>query len=297
LGKALETSVLRQMATDAARFICRWRSEVSEQWLPAELEIEPSALETVLRDGQRQGCEPLMLVLAILGAEWLLRARPATAEDVEKELRKIGNALERGTSDLNLAVFVLGAAQKVLRRRLEKCRYLVSYSTWTLPSPSLVMQLAKRGARPRVDYAQVSPITVVSVRRGPLPCIGPIVAAILTEGIAAKAGQDPARSEELAVAVAGLLQKQKLVPPEFPKWRDKLSFSIVDPALFMTGPDRRKTFRGWLIFRFHRHYRSMARELSTWGAFCEQARDNPRWLFSSVGDLQVARQMYAVRWA
>src|SRR5262245_56260211 len=202
LGKAPETSALRQMATDAAQFIREWRSEVSEQWLPEELEIDPRALEAVLRDGQQQGCEPLMLVLAILGAEWLLRARPATAEDVDNELRKIGRALERGTSDLNLAVFVLGTARPVLQRHLEKCRYLVSYRTWTLPSSSLVMQLAKRGARPRVDYARVPPIAVVSVRRGPLPVIGPIVAAILAEGVAVRSGLDAERSERLAVAVA-----------------------------------------------------------------------------------------------
>jgi len=113
----------------------------------------------------------MMLIWAILGAEWLLRARSATAEDVENELRKIGNALETGTSDLNLAVFVLGAAQKVLRRDLEKPRYVVSYGTWTVPSRSLAMALAKGGAHPRLDYAQVPPILAVSDRRGPLPAL------------------------------------------------------------------------------------------------------------------------------
>ena len=49
------------------------------------------------------------------------------------------------------------------------------------------------------------------------------------------------------------------------------------------------------MFRFERYYRATS-ELGTWGEFCREALANPQFVFSCMGDVQTAQEVYAINW-
>ena len=290
-----ETSNLAEMVSDAAGLIRDWRSEIAEQWPPGGAEIDQEELGSLLQTGQAGGWDPQMVLWAVLGAEWLLRARPATHEDVEAEMEKIRNALLRGSSDPNHAVLIEEVAGRALRRELKRRRFLVSYRTFTVPSARLLMRLAK-GSRPPTDSGRLRSLTAVQVRQGPIPKLGPIVAAVLVQGVAEQITGERISSDRFGLALAKLLLNRRILLPEFRKWKARLNVAIPDPALQLSEPERRQTLRDWLVFRFERCYGSMSGSVG-WDDFCHEARHNPTFACSCVGDLQIARGLYALTWA
>lgn len=96
--------------------------------------------------------------------------------------------------------------------------------------------------------------------------------------------------------MARVLLKRNVLPGEFRKWRGYLDFRISDPTPGLSEPERRRIYRDWLVFRFERYYRT-TRSLGDWSDFCSEAQHNPAFLFTCVGDVQVAQQLYSICWA
>ncbi len=288
-----ETSPLVSRVADATRLVRAWRSEVAGQW-KGGLEIDQEKMVALLHDGHRLGLDPEMVLWAVLGAEWLLRARPATDADVEAELAKIRNALLRGSSDPNHAILVEEVAGRALRRELKRRRFLVSYGAFTVPSALLLMGMA-RGSRPGTAAAPARLRSAVKVRRGRIPNLGPIIAAVVIQGIAERFTRGRVKSDHLGRAAAKALLSREVLPVEFRKWKKRVNVSICDPRPHLSEPERRTTLRDWLVFRFERYYSNTSGRLN-WEGFCHEATTNPTFVFSSAGDQEDARSLYSLHW-
>lgn len=294
LAKPLETPLLASRVAFAAAMIRDWRSEVAKQWSVSALKLEQPELVALLGTWQARGLDPETVLWAVLGAEWLFRARRATDEDVRAELNKIRDALLRGSPDPNHAVLVVEVAGRSISRALKKGRYLLSYGTFTLPSASLVMRYA-RGSRPITESDPVQTLPVVRMRRGPIPKLGPYIASVLVQGMADRRALHGDSSVQPGLALASLLLKRRVLEHEFLAWKATLDLPISDPAPGLSEPEHRKTLGDWLLFRFERMHGSMSAGIG-WNNFCHEARHNPAFIFGCVGDLQTARDLYGLQW-
>jgi hypothetical protein len=280
--------------SDAAQLIEGWRAEVAGQWPPGGLRVDRESLVGLLKDGEALRLDPQAVLWAVLGAEWLLRARPATKEDVEAEMAEIRRALIKGSTDPNHAVLVEHVAGRALRRALKQSRFLVSYQAFTVPSGWVLMRFA-RGAGGLEPKAWGQPVRAVQVRRGPVTRLGPIVGAILAQGIVERSTGQKAKSDRFACALAATMLKRKVLLPEFRKWKTRASVKITDPSPEHSEPERRRTLRDWLLFRFERVYRN-TRGDRRWDQLYDEADRNPKFAFTCVGDQEVARMLYGLKW-
>jgi hypothetical protein len=189
------------------------------------------------------------------------------------------------------------AAGGSLRRALKARRFLVAFGAWSVRSARLVTQLAS-AHHGRISRSDVHPDYAVATRPGQIPKLGPIAAGILVEGIAGRSGALEPKSHSFGLTVARALLGRQVQSGEFGKWRSRLDFAIQDPRPGLSEPERRTTFRDYLVFRFERIYKSMTSgEFSSWDAFLAEAESNPTFALTCVGDSEIAQGLFSVFWA
>jgi hypothetical protein len=287
-----ETSPLLGIAEEGVALIRSWRDEIADQWQPAELQLNPQGLVTAMEDWGKLGLEPLQMLWAILGEEWLLRARRMTRSDFEALLERMRKAHLRGSDDPDEAALLIECAEPMLWRRLKSRRYLVSHRTALAP---WTWGLGSSDSPPE-RRERKSPRQLLPTRQGPIPNLGPVLAGILVHGIAEDLAGKASEAQDLGTSVTGWLLNRTVEPFEFQRWMSELDFQIPDPRPGLSESERRRTLRTYLVFRFRRMYASMRDDFG-WKAFRDEAHHNPFFVFAPAGDLSIARALYTVHWS
>jgi hypothetical protein len=291
-----ETPPLHEMARDAVELIRGWRSEVEPQWTHAALKVDPQALADVLECGRALGVEPLMTLCAVLACEWLYRARRATPEDIEAELWGIRNGLassRNGSLSPDQAALVAEALRLEVTKQLRSRRFLVSLRTWAVPASGLPFRSGRLKQRP--GAMPDAPLPLVRMKRGPIPNLGPIVAAVIAAGMAHRATGSRPNADKHGAQLAHVLLRRGVLLPEFRGWQAKLKSPISDPLPGSPRPEERATLGLWLVDRFSRHYNSLGLG-DSWETLQQGIARDPAWAFVCAGDAGLAAQLYAIGW-
>lgn len=275
---------ISQAAGQVAALVHGWRCEVPKQWGPGKLKINQDELRGILETWKAAGLDPKMLACAVLGSEWLFRARKANDQDVERELVKIQRGMSNrlrggmGPEQAGLILEVLPA----LRKNLSKRRFLVSLGTWAVQPRGFPFGSADS------PFPITTAKPLVKLKQGPIANLGPIVTALLTEGVARSA---VGIGQSIGLDVASLLSNRKVIMPELEAWKQTVRFRIECPTGIGPNPAEGCTFEGWLVSRFLRIYSSTVKPLK-WDEFLAHVKRDPEWTFYCIADTPMIGTLY-----
>ena len=299
------------MLSAAVALIRGWREGVRDQWSPGELQIDLHALRELLELWKRLGLDPGLLLYVLLGTEWIFRARPMTEEDMERELGKIESNLskpDRPVLEPWQASLVVSALTPSLRKQMSGARYLVSLGRWTEPDRHRALDLLAH-ARSESPPPRRGPQHLLEGKTGPVPKVGPIVAALLAERMARQVTAQPVPRRSVGLAVARLLLCREVVSSEVLSWRRAI-LAAQPPAGYEERRRTRETeekpagARGqasftvldWLLERWRKNA-----EFALWAGFSadsvRRADKDPGKLFDLVAYPLHVSWLYSLKWS
>jgi hypothetical protein len=289
-----ETPKVRQMTDEAVALIREWRTEVAGEWTGSVPGVDSSALGAVLLKGESYGIGSLTSLVGVLRCEWLYRARRATPEDIEAELWGIRNGLSsslKGALTPDQAALVVEALRPGIDRQLRSRRYLVSLGTWAVPVHGLPFRWSGMKHRPgtMTDF----PVDAVKAKRGPIPKVGPILAAVLFAGLLERTGVARAKADPLGTELGSVLLGRSVLLLEFRAWKAALDRPIPDPLPSAPQPELRSTVRLWLIEQFRRDCPGPNAK-GGWVALRQEMARDPKRAFTRVGDDLLIARVYGV---
>ncbi len=308
------------VAAHALELLEEWRGAVRDQWLPAELQLSPGKLREALDLWKGFGLDPGELLYLILGTEWIFRARPVTGEDIERELGKIeSNLAKPGHPVLEpwQASLVTSALAPSIRAQMAGQRYLVSLGRWTMPDRHRSLELLAH-ARSESPPPRQGPRRLLEGKTGPVPKVGPIVAALVAEAIARERNLTASSRRSVGIAIARLLLCREVVSSELLGWGRVLErLAAASSASTGGGPSRAyrewRTVReaekalgveiqpslavlDWIVEKWRRNAK-----FQLWAGYSESsvriASQQPSLLFNLVAEPMLVSWLYALRWS
>ncbi len=274
----------------------RWREENPEQWRPDRREIDAAELYAALDGAERISLDPYLLVYVVMGAEWLFRARPLTRRDVEASLDQFEFRLRRmAIADFEpwRASLLVGASARAAFEGLKRARYLVSLGLWAAPMGGW------RDFLPPQKAAKSRPTgePLDSPKAGKIPTLSPIVAGIIVEGLAERAGRLGKGGKALALRIASLLRGRAIQRGEYGVWRRAVSIPAAGPPVGAPDATQPPTLREWLIRRWASAYENAFVACKRdWAGYLVEAAYNPHALFGPVADPDVVSLLYSLSW-
>ena len=289
-----DISRLSSEAVLTTQHIQKWRLEVRDQWSVTGCEIDPEEVCRSLIAWEGMGCEYGLLLYLVLGTEWLFRARKPTLEDLEEQLIEIETGFSKPLYPALTRVqsrLVVNALSSILVKELKKYRFLVSLNQWALPRPRLRLQDVGTA-----DEGLEKPESVVVVKPGAIPNVGPMVVSILCEDILKADGQTDAESETLGRELARILLRREEIPSfERQRWRARLEDSPPDPEMSRRLLDPPVNLRQALRQRWTRSY-EIAMSRAGWDGFMLDLSRDPRPVFEFAANLEVISMVYGIDW-
>lgn len=252
----------RDIATEIAAFIRRWRSEIS----PTKnlgLAIDEQRLADFLVRMEGGGLPVTLVAYAVLYCEWQFRLRQATKEDIDRALNEMVLRLAdvpTGPFSLPQAQLLVSAIEPALRKQLKGTRIPIVFG---VAPHTLIVQ----------DEVRWTYTPLVPTRRGSLPVVGPILAGLVIDELWTRQ-HGHARQPRVGIELCAILLKRELVRVEYAKWKR-------NGKAFRLSPREAPGVTQWLASTLYEsHQRAVNNGMSA-AALLEQCAEEP---FGAFGD-------------
>jgi hypothetical protein len=203
-----------QVVAETGELVEVWRAEVAPEG--RERRVNRTKLARLFEQWNSDWLDLGQLAYVILGSEWLFRARLGTVEDIDRELARIQARLcnpAKGVLEPDQAYLLINAVRPAIERELKEKRVLISLGTWAVRDRLARWRLFAQAERDDPAAREPSLPQVKRKSGGPVPRPGPVVAALVVEGIALEKGRPADRASDLGLLAAeALLARPEPVP-------------------------------------------------------------------------------------
>lgn len=287
---------LSRVAPAVAFQVEKWRNEVPEQWGTERRGLDAERLRLALHRADYLKVDPYLVAYVIMGAEWLFRTRPLTQQDIEDSLDQIEAKLRTmgigGSMPWHSSLLVGGIYRDVVAG-LRGAPHLVSLGRWAFPIKGWRDLVAgqERGRKLK---------TLTDVSKGTKPgragALSPIIAGLLVDSFAERAGQAGVGARALAIEVASILRGSEIEPSDFARWVHAALSPAPEANTGVLGTPP-ADLRNWLLLRWNSAYEMCFKNPRRyWSTFLIEAATNPVAVFLALADPDVVTQLYGIAW-
>ena len=286
------------VAPEVAAYVRTWREECPELWTRDKRQIDATALREALGQADRLHLDPYLVAYAVMGAEWLFRARPLMLRDLEADLDELEERLCRSAiadARPHLASLLVGSIARALAGGLKGTRYYVALGEWATPIAGWrhLVAVQERDQKKKTVAAPREP-----AKSGQIPALSPVIAGLVVEGLAERVCGAGRGGTALALKVASILRGRRIQSGEFGIWRRGALGPAPDLPTGVAGDPAPADLREWLLRRWKSAYEMCFDERKrTWSAFLVEAAHNPYSVFGPLANPEALTHLYAIPWS
>ena len=169
-------------------------------------------------------------------------------------------------------------------------RFLISKGVWALPGPR--WRIVK--GNPLLTSGRSVPKQIVKRKRGPIPNLGPIIAATMVQTLADRCLPHPEGAASAVRDLPGILLNREVRAIESAGWRKSLLQRRPDPETAGIKNPPADLCEA-LCYRWCRSY-EIAMDRGGWNGLLREIGSAPERVFDYAADLNVISSLYEIDW-